>query len=603
MTAPVATNAIIQVYTEYGLSIAQARFGVAPYVYGGVWSPTDVTVGCDCSGCVGTILDAVTLGPNRMVWQREVSTTSWPANPAPGTVGPYGTIAIPSYSDVPIGSAMLICIMHQGGGADDHMNCVLYPTGSVGDPAGLGGGVIIESNGNNNGNPPSGGTVTGAIATQPNNPMWTDFWYLPGPVLSTSANGCDYSGGQPGGAALAANGMQFAVRYVTDGGPGFSTKLLTAPEASDLQANAVAVVSNWEYGASQAANGYAQGVQDATTALQLATAAGMPAGRPIYFSVDYDEPGDQATIDAVNSYFSGANSVIGVSATGIYGGFWPVMRALNAGVVSWAWQTTAWSWTGVYTETPMLDPRINLYQEPAAVNINGVSCDVDYAFTDDYGQWNATGGFLMALTDAQQIQLFNADCGPVSSQSPFRGINEGAIWTAPELTVNDDGFLHPMYVAWAAQMGQSWALQLLASVAAIDTTANPDRVADVQLANAVLAALSAPSNPAPSPTPVAPVPVTPVSPVPSPIPVAPVVAPTVSIKPSQVVHAVISILGGTAAVGTWIVHSTAHVMSPNITAAVSAAVVGATGLMNYLIKIEPTIQQNFGDPPKKGHHK
>lgn len=606
MSAPVATNAILQVYTEYALSIGVARFGVCPYNYGGVWSPNDVTVGADCSGAVGTILDAVTLGPNRNPWQREVATTSWPSNPAPGTVGPYGTIAIPSFSAVPAGSAMLICIHHEAGGATDHMNCVLYPTGSVGDPAGLAAGVIIESNANNNGVPPGGGTVTGAIATQPSDPFWTDYWYLPGPVLPTVADGCDYSGGQPGGSAIAANGLQFAVRYVTDGGPSFPTKLFTAGEANDLLANNVQPVSNWEYAADAAASGFNQGVQDAQTALQIATSCGMPAGRPIYFSVDYDEPGDQATIDAVNQYFAGVNSVIGVAATGIYGGYWPVSRAFNAGVVSWGWQTSAWSWTGVYTQTPMLDPRINLWQEPAVLNVNGVSLDVDYAFTNDYGQWNVVtpGGFLMALTDAQQQQIFDALCNPVQSQSPFRAVGEGPKFTVPQLSTNDDGFDHPMYVKWAAELGQQWALQVLGATATIDTSANPDRLADVELATAVLKSLTNVPAPSPAPTP-APVTPTPAPVVPTPVPVTPVpvtpVTPAagITIKPSQIMQGAITLIGGGLSVGTWALHSFGHVMSPGITAAISSALVGGTALLNLLIKYEPVVQQTLGEKESK----
>lgn len=154
---------------EAGKGLLAPRLG-DPYVFGGVWSPIDPKQGCDCSGAVGTELEIVTKGLAAANWTHVVSTESWhydyntdrPA--APGTVGPYGTIAVASLADIPADAVMTINIMHGGGGADSHMNCVLD-------------GLVIESNGNH------GTCTTGTGAYASTDSLWTDHWYLPGPIL------------------------------------------------------------------------------------------------------------------------------------------------------------------------------------------------------------------------------------------------------------------------------------------------------------------------------------------------------------------------------------------------------------------------------------
>lgn len=76
---------------------------------------------------------------------------------------------------------------------------------------------------------------------------------------------------------------------------------------------------------------------------------------------------------------------------------------------------------------------------------------------------------------------------PVASQSPFRVEGEGAIWTPIQMLCNDDGFLHPIYVEWAAERGAQWAIDMLKSTVALT---DPDRADDVALAKNVLGRLS-----------------------------------------------------------------------------------------------------------------
>jgi GH25 family lysozyme M1 (1,4-beta-N-acetylmuramidase) len=161
---------ILQSSADWVLANAKARLGDA-YVYGGVYSPSDLTEGADCSGVVGWVLEALTKGPANMSWAHNVSTESWyydyntnsPA--APGTVGPYGTIAVASLADVPVDAALIIDIMHGGGGEDSHTNCSLE-------------GTLIESNGDH------GSCTNGTGAYETTASLWTDHYYLPGPIVN-----------------------------------------------------------------------------------------------------------------------------------------------------------------------------------------------------------------------------------------------------------------------------------------------------------------------------------------------------------------------------------------------------------------------------------
>jgi hypothetical protein len=391
---------ISQANADFILGVFTARLG-DPYVYSGVWSPTDPTQGCDCSGCVGTVLEALTKGPAGMNWNHDVSTESWPFDyatntpAAPGTVGPYGTIAIATPEDAPADAALIINIMHGGGGASSHMNCQLrWPVQVAGKPAIQ--TEYLESNGDH-------GTCTAQDATPNDSTYWTDHWYLPGPIEGIGMRkGLDFAGGYPGGEAIAAAGYDFVCRYVTSGLPDLPNKQLTAAEAADYEAHGIDIVSNWESTGTDAQNGFAAGVADAQQANANHLAVGGPPGRPIYFSLDWDEaPAQDAAVDA---YFQGVASVIGLARTGAYGAYWILTRLQAAGLITWAWQTEAWSGSNE-------DTVLNILQDNNAgyATINGIQCDIDYALTEDFGQWSyqptPTPGVFMALTDDEQTEL------------------------------------------------------------------------------------------------------------------------------------------------------------------------------------------------------
>jgi len=165
-----------------------ARLG-DPYVYGGDYSPTDNSQGCDCSYVAGWALEALTKTPQLMDWGHDVSTESWPYDynnnvpAAPGTVGPYGTVAVAQLSDIPPDAALTIDIMHGGGGEDSHMHVVLQ-------------GMIMESNGDH------GSCTNGTGAYESDASLWTDHWYLLGPAVDDTV---DYTSPQ----VIAAISSQF----------------------------------------------------------------------------------------------------------------------------------------------------------------------------------------------------------------------------------------------------------------------------------------------------------------------------------------------------------------------------------------------------------
>src|SRR4051812_39940008 len=121
-----------------------------------------------------------------------------------------------------------------------------------------------------------------------------------------SVFGVDYAWGRPGTAALGRAGVKFVCRYLSHDTTG---KNLTPSEARQLTSAGIWIVVVWESTAERALGGHAAGGADAKEARRQADAAGMPAGRPIYFAVDFDATSGQQA--AINSYLDGAASVVG----------------------------------------------------------------------------------------------------------------------------------------------------------------------------------------------------------------------------------------------------------------------------------------------------
>jgi hypothetical protein len=206
--------------------------------------------------------------------------------------------------------------------------------------------------------------------------------------------GLDFYGPRISGATVRAAGYGFMMRYLDNGLDGRAN--LTADEVRDLQANGIAIALVWEKrlnsGDDRASKGYGAGVADAQAADAQARAVGLP-GRAIYLCVDFDMPDyapnssdPRAKMGPVGDYLAGAASVLGHARMGVYGGYATVSRALDANLVTYAWQSYAWSDFGRNQ-----DPRINAYQRAGNVTVGGTTCDVDEARKSDFGQGDRPG--------------------------------------------------------------------------------------------------------------------------------------------------------------------------------------------------------------------
>jgi hypothetical protein len=203
--------------------------------------------------------------------------------------------------------------------------------------------------------------------------------------------GIDHAWGRPGPAALKKAGAHFVCRYLSHDTTG---KNLTKAEASLLSDNRIWIVVVWESTSDRALAGHSAGVADAQAAVAQARACGMPAGRPIYFAVDFDATAAQQA--AINAYLDGAASEIGRDRVGLYAGYYVIKRAFDAKKITWGWQTYAWSgghW----------DSRRHIEQYSNDHKINGVGVDYNRATRSDYGQWR------VGVTPKEEDDVFTAD--------------------------------------------------------------------------------------------------------------------------------------------------------------------------------------------------
>ncbi|WP_280336592.1 glycoside hydrolase domain-containing protein [Nocardia wallacei] len=278
----------------------------------------------------------------------------------------------------------------------------------------------------------------------------------PGGHMS-NPRGLDYAAARPSPAAIRDAGYSFVVRYLSPGGASLPGKLLTPAEADGLRAAGVEIVSNWESYADRMLEGWTAGIDDAHAALAQVLRCGGDAGRPIYFSADWDARPDQQ--DAIDAYLRGAATVVGAAAVGVYGGYWVVRRCLDNGTARWAWQCDAWSGGNV-------DPRAQLRQLNRAgfAYVDGVQCDINEATTPDYGQWSATGEDtdMTPEQDAMLRTVYEELTKRFPSRSKYRDYAEDGgevpVDSGFGMVLNIDARVHEEHVERAALMGEQWAI-------------------------------------------------------------------------------------------------------------------------------------------------
>ena len=236
------------------------------------------------------------------------------------------------------------------------------------------------------------------------------------------AEGVDYSWSRPGGAALAAAGKTFAVRYLYPGGG----KGLTLGEAQDLQAHGVSIAVVFESSAARALDGSGAGAADAQIAQAQLAACGLAGDLPIYFGVDFAANGSQ--MGAIDAYLNGAASVLGQSRVGVYGSYAVTTHCRASGSAAWTWQTYAWS-------GGQQDTAAHLFQYNNGQNING-GVDLVRSLTNQFGQ---NGMSVAGLGDTPLIETHLTEIGTemrvyqISDgglQGTFWGLDVGAMFCA-----------------------------------------------------------------------------------------------------------------------------------------------------------------------------
>lgn len=207
--------------------------------------------------------------------------------------------------------------------------------------------------------------------------------------------GVDYANARPNPAALVAAGKQFVVRYLSPSTPTNPGKALTVAELASYRAAGLAVCVVWETTATRATEGAPAGVTDARLAATAARTLGFPPGQPIYFAVDTDADGP-----SVGPYFRGVVSVLGLARVGAYGGIRPIGWLFDQGLITYGWQTYAWS-------AGRWDPRAQAQQYRNNVLVAGVLLDLDRAVTADYGQWGPD--MTLTAADANTVWVYRPE--------------------------------------------------------------------------------------------------------------------------------------------------------------------------------------------------
>ena len=213
------------------------------------------------------------------------------------------------------------------------------------------------------------------------------------------------------------NGVKFIMRYFSYD----PSKDLSASELRDANAHGISVGVVWETTANRMLSGYNGGVTDATQSLSRANALGM-TGIPIYFACDWDASESEQSM--INSYMDGVAHVIGKNRAGIYAGYWPGKRTMDAGKATYLWQTYAWSggnW----------DSRAQLRQVQNGVTVCGTSSDWDESHSSDFGQWPRPSGQLPPLeTPIQPEQIGEIGMVEIPPNLDGHGPDTGFSFTA-----------------------------------------------------------------------------------------------------------------------------------------------------------------------------
>lgn len=197
--------------------------------------------------------------------------------------------------------------------------------------------------------------------------------------------GVDFANARPSGAALRAAGKHFVVRYLSPNTKSNPGKRLTTIEITSYRGAGLDIAVVWETTTTRATEGRTAGVFDAQAAQTQLAALRMPLDMPIYFAIDANVTGESCA-----PYFAGIASVLGKKRTGAYGGYQQIRYMFDQALITWGWQTYAWSSAILDGQrTTLWDQRAQLQQYRNGATVAGVTLDLCRAMKTDFGQWPA----------------------------------------------------------------------------------------------------------------------------------------------------------------------------------------------------------------------
>ena len=231
-----------------------------------------------------------------------------------------------------------------------------------------------------------------------------------------------------------------------------NSKVLTLSEAQNLAKLGWWLVANWEEDGTGLVSGdAAYQAQVAAAAVAQAKSCGMPAGRPIYFSVD--EQADQSTFPTILANLKLREAALAPYTVGVYGES-ALISYLASNGVHFLWQANAWS-------NGATSPSALIVQQLAQVTLAGVTCDVDTALAEDFGQWQP--GKLPTVTPPPPPPFTGQVVGVAATQTGYLVLlTDGGVlnfhtpwYGSPKESGIDSATHHPVGIA-AAPNGGYW---------------------------------------------------------------------------------------------------------------------------------------------------
>jgi hypothetical protein len=210
----------------------------------------------------------------------------------------------------------------------------------------------------------------------------------------------DYSQARPNLTAVKKTGYSAVYRYVCSDAAeaGLKGKRLTPKERDQILAAGLDIGLHGEDNNAAANAGYPRGLEQGKQWADYAhTVLDAPKGMTIVAAVDFDTVSSYPPV--VADYLHGVtDGMQGQYQTGVYGSLYVVDAALAAKDASHGVQTLAWSHGKVSTWA-------HVYQHGGDPAFPGT--DYNDILRVPHGTWLQTlGGFLMALTDAQQQDMY-----------------------------------------------------------------------------------------------------------------------------------------------------------------------------------------------------